>query len=76
VSAANRSFGEDARMNLLNVQQLATFLGVAVTTVQGLTRKRGRDRDAVPIPYLKIGRRIYFRRESVERWIAARETTR
>ena len=64
-------------MNLLNVQQLADFLGVTVSTVQGLTRKRSRGReDVAPIPYLKIGRRVYFRRESVERWIAARELTR
>ncbi len=63
-------------MDLLNVQQLADFLGVTINTIHNLTRKRSREADAAPIPYLKIGRRLYFRRESVERWIAARETTR
>jgi hypothetical protein len=61
--------------DLLNAQQLADYLGVTINTVHNLTRKRSRDADAAPIPRVKIGRRLYFRRESVERWITARETT-
>jgi hypothetical protein len=61
--------------NLLNVQQLDDFLGVKLATVHGLTRQRARRTGEPTIPLIKTGRRLYFRRESVERWIAERETT-
>lgn len=62
--------------SLLSVEQLAEFLGVSVLTVHGLTRNRARVRDAHPIPHLRIGKRVYFRRESVLAWLAARERAR
>jgi predicted DNA-binding transcriptional regulator AlpA len=58
---------------ILNVEQLAEFLGVPVNTIHGLTRKRARTRHDNPLPYLSIGKRLYFRRESIESWLAARE---
>jgi hypothetical protein len=69
---ANR-FWEKCKMDLLNVQRLANDLGV--NTIYNLTRNRGQA-DAAPIPRIRIGRRLFFRRESVERWITERETTR
>jgi predicted DNA-binding transcriptional regulator AlpA len=58
---------------ILNVEQLADFLGVSVNTIHGLTRQRARIRHANPLPCIAIGKRRFFRRASVESWLAARE---
>jgi hypothetical protein len=59
---------------IFSVEQLAGFLGVPVHTIHGLTRKRARTRHANPLPYLTIGKRLYFRRATVENWLLARES--
>jgi excisionase family DNA binding protein len=58
---------------IMNVQQLAEFLGAPVHTIHGLTRKRSRMRHENPLPHVRIGKRLYFRRETVEAWIKANE---
>jgi len=58
---------------ILSVEQLASFLGVSKSTVHGLTRGRTRKNHEKPIPYLKIGKRCYFLRQSVLAWLDARE---
>ena len=37
------------------------------------TRTRTRARQRIPIPHLRLGKQIAFRRESLEKWIAALE---
>lgn len=60
--------------DILSVEQLSAFLGVPVSTIHGLTRVRART--GTPLPFLKIGKRCYFRRQSVLAWLEAREVTR
>ena len=59
--------------SLLNVHQLAEFLNCSVGTVQGFTRARSRRSKEPVIPHLFIGRKVYFRQESVEAWLKAKE---
>lgn len=61
---------------LLNVDQLAQFLGVTVNVVHGLTRSRAQRSADPTIPHLKIGKRCFFRRESVLRWLEEKEAAR
>jgi hypothetical protein len=58
---------------ILDVNQLAEFLGVTANTIHGLTRQRARHRGEPVIPHLKIGRELKFRRDSVLNWLAAKE---
>ena len=39
-----------------------------------LTRSRSRVRQAHPIPFCRLGKRIAFRRESLENWISQLES--
>jgi excisionase family DNA binding protein len=59
--------------DILDVDQLAAFLGVKRSTIYGLTRQRSkRDCDPV-IPHIKVGRTLKFRRDSILAWLAAKE---
>jgi excisionase family DNA binding protein len=62
--------------DILDVDQLATFLGVSRNTVFGLTRKRATRSGGPVIPHFRIGRELRFRRESVLAWLAAKEAAR
>jgi predicted DNA-binding transcriptional regulator AlpA len=61
--------------DLLDIPALAAFLGVGPGTVYSLTRSRAR-RDDVPLPCLRIGKRVYVRRSSLLAWIEQRELAR
>jgi predicted DNA-binding transcriptional regulator AlpA len=61
---------------IFSVEQLSQFLGVPVSTIHGLTRGRARKHDAAPLPFLKIGKRCYFRKVSVLAWLESRERAR
>ena len=61
--------------DILNVQGLAKFLGVPVSTIHGLTRKRAR-LEPNPFPHFRLGKRIYARRCSVLAWLEAKEQER
>jgi hypothetical protein len=54
---------------VLNLSEAAELLGHTPTQLYERTRARGRARQRIPIPHLRIGKRIYFRRESLEKWI-------
>lgn len=58
---------------VLSLSQAAELLGLTKEQLYELTRRRSRVRSAVPLPSLKLGRRLAFRRESLERWIAQLE---
>ena len=55
---------------ILNLVQAAEFLGLKPSQLYELTRHRSRIRQAVPLPCIRLGKRLAFRRESLERWIA------
>ena len=52
--------------NLITVQELARLLGFAPKTIQNWISLRR-------IPYLKVGGKVFFRRESLEKWLKRKE---
>ncbi len=54
---------------LLSVENLSAYLGVTINTVYGLTRKRSES----GLPCIKIGKKTFFRKPSVDAWLASRE---
>jgi predicted DNA-binding transcriptional regulator AlpA len=58
---------------LLNLVQAAELLGLKPSNLYELTRRRSLTRQRVPLPYVRLGKRLAFRRESLERWIAQLE---
>jgi excisionase family DNA binding protein len=59
---------------LLNLSQAAELLGLKPQNLYELTRNRSRVRQSHPIPFCRLGKRIAFRRESLEQWIAKLES--
>ncbi len=58
---------------VLNLSEAADLLGIKPSQLYEHTRERARVRQRIPIPHLRLGKRICFRRESLERWIARLE---
>jgi excisionase family DNA binding protein len=58
---------------VLNLSEAAELLGIKPSQLYEYTRERARVRQRIPIPHLRLGKRICFRRESLERWIAQLE---
>jgi len=58
---------------LLSLSEAAELLGLKPSQLYEHTRERARVRQRIPIPHLRLGKRICFRRESLERWIARLE---
>lgn len=50
---------------LWNIQEVATFLHVEVGAVYRMTRRDSRN----PIPHIKLGNRLRFRRTDIEQWL-------
>lgn len=60
---------------LLSLSEAADLLGLRTSNLYELTRSRSRARQAHPIPFCRLGKRIAFRRESLEQWITKLEQT-
>jgi excisionase family DNA binding protein len=58
---------------VLNLSEAAELLGIKPSQLYEHTRARARARQRIPIPHLRLGKRICFRRESLERWVAQLE---
>lgn len=58
---------------ILGLEEAATLLGMHPSALYEQTRTRARVRQRIPLPHLRVGRKLYFRRESLERWIAQLE---
>ena len=58
-------------MDVLNVSEFAEVLGM---TVQSLYARRSRDPGSLPSA-ISIGRRLFWRRETVEEWLLDLEQT-
>ena len=58
---------EDARRVLLSALEAADALGVSERLLRDLTAPRG------DLPAVRLGRRVMYRRETLERWAADRE---
>ncbi len=60
---------------LVSLAEAAELLGLKTQQLYELTRSRSRARHAIPLPYVRLGKRLCFRRESLERWIAELEAS-
>ena len=58
---------------LLTITEAASLLGLSKQQLYQLTRERSRSRQSRPLPYVRLGKRLAFRRESLVAWIAANE---
>jgi predicted DNA-binding transcriptional regulator AlpA len=58
---------------VLNLSKAAELLGIKPSQLYEHTRARVRARQRIPIPHLRLGKRICFRRESLEKWVAQLE---
>jgi len=61
---------------VLSISEAASLLGLTTKQLYELTRERSRLRKSVPIPFLRLGKRLAFRRESLEQWLVACESAR
>ena len=61
---------------VLSLPEAAQLLGLTKSQLYQLTRERSRVRQAAPIPFLRLGKRLAFRRESLEQWLIACESAR
>jgi excisionase family DNA binding protein len=58
---------------LLSLSEAAQLLGLTKSQLYELTRSRSRIVHKLPV--VRIGKRLCFRRESLERWIAELESS-
>jgi len=58
---------------LMSLQQAAEFLGLTRSQLYQLTRDRSRVRQASPIPLIRLGKRIAFRKDALEQWLCQLE---
>jgi excisionase family DNA binding protein len=61
---------------VLSLAEASALLGLTKSQLYQLTRERSRLRQSVPIPFLRLGKRLAFRRESLEQWLVACEAAR
>lgn len=50
----------------LNVKETAEYLGISKDSLYALVREKG-------VPCVRVGRRILFRKETIDRWMDAQE---
>jgi predicted DNA-binding transcriptional regulator AlpA len=56
---------------LLNITEAAQLLGMTKVKLYNLTRPR--TQLAAPVPYIKLGKNLMFRRDALEAWVAGLE---
>jgi len=59
---------------LVSLSEAASLLGLTKNQLYEICRTRSRIRQVRPIPFVRLGKRLAFRKESLERWIAELET--
>jgi predicted DNA-binding transcriptional regulator AlpA len=65
---------QPAQKLILSLAEASALLGIKPSALYELTRNRAKARQRIPIPHLRLGgRRLAFRRESLERWVAQLE---
>lgn len=57
--------GHCTEERLWDVEEVARFLHVPVNAIYGMTRRDTRN----PIPHIKVGNRLRFRRSDIEQWL-------
>jgi excisionase family DNA binding protein len=51
----------------INARELSELLGVSIDTIYKMTREK-------EIPHVALGRRVLYRKESIEQWLKENET--
>ena len=59
---------------VISISEAASLLGLTKNQLYEICRTRSRVRQARPIPFLRLGKRLAFRKESLEQWVAELET--
>ena len=59
---------------LISMADAGKLLGLSKTQMYELCRTRSRAAQEKPIPTVRLGRRLMFRKESLASWIAQLET--
>ena len=54
---------------IMTMDEAAAFLRISRASLYEQTRERARIRQVKPLPHIRIGKRIVFRRESLESWL-------
>jgi excisionase family DNA binding protein len=59
---------------LLSIEEAAMALGITQSALYNLTRTRSRNKTGKPIPFVRLGKKLGFRLESLKAWIEASES--
>jgi len=59
--------------DLMTVKEAAQYLRISVSALYDLTRRRGAARATVPIPVIRIGKRLMYRKSSLDKWLGELE---
>lgn len=59
---------------LLNLPEAAQLLGLTPRQLYECTRERSQSKRAIPLPTIRLGKRVCFRREALIAWLIANET--
>lgn len=53
---------EPIKRSTLTVEEIAEYIGVSIDMIYKMTREKA-------IPHFRVGRRILFKKDSVDKWI-------
>ena len=57
----------------LTQQDLADNFGISIKLQQCLRLKTRRRKDLNPLPFIKIGKAIFYEQEAIEKWLKAKQ---
>ena len=57
----------------LTQQDLADKFGISIKLQQCLRLKTRRRKDLNPLPFIKIGKVIFYEQEAIEKWLKAKQ---
>ena len=57
----------------LTQQDLADKFGISIKLQQCLRLKARRRKDLNPLPFIKIGKVIFYEQEAIEKWLEAKQ---
>lgn len=61
-------------MELLTIDECAGLLKLKPASVYEMTRKRSQERQAHPIPFIRIAGQLRFNKAAIERWLLEMES--
>jgi excisionase family DNA binding protein len=71
--AVAERFGPAPVSDIMTVKEAAQYLRVSVSQMYTLTRHSGVVRAIVPIPAIRFGKSLKFRRSSLDKWLTELE---